>query len=191
MTLVDECPTIRAETQQKGSDVELQIDWQRLVESGETCPRCADTGAEVRRATQTLTTALEPVGITVRLNEATIALDQFETAPLESNRVLINGRTLEQWLGGQTGQSQCCDVCGPNDCRTVIVDGTAYEAIPADLIVQAGLLAAAGLLAENRSADNRTVDTRTGSKCCTPPADAGAQPLTIAPLNPPERSCCC
>ncbi|MBE0504744.1 MAG: DUF2703 domain-containing protein [Desulfuromonadales bacterium] len=36
---------------------------------------------------------------------------------------MINGKLLEEWIGGQTRQSQCCDVCGPNDCRTMAVDG--------------------------------------------------------------------
>ena len=93
--------------------MELQIDWQRLVESGQTCPRCMQTGDQVRQAAQTLDAALSPVGIPVRLTESAIALARFQLAPLESNRILPNDRTLEQWLGGQTGHSQCCDVCGP------------------------------------------------------------------------------
>lgn len=121
----------------------LTIQWQRLVEGGETCPRCGDTGTEVRKAAADLGKALSPLGIVVVLEEVEISLAEFNRQPLESNRILLDGRPLEDWLGGESGQSPCCDVCGPNDCRTVTVDGQSYEAIPSDLIVRTGLLAAA------------------------------------------------
>lgn len=155
---------------------ELTIDWQRLVDDGETCPRCGDTGSEVRAAAAALTAALAPLGIQVRLAEASLGPAEFERAPLESNRILIRGRTVEDWLGGATGQSPCCDVCGPNECRTVTVDGTTYETVPADLIVRAGLLAAAELLAGPAS-----------EPCCgsaTEPADA-VQPCCAPVAAPP------
>ena len=125
----------------------LTIKWQRLVEGGETCPRCGSTGAEARKAADALGRALEHLGIEVVLQEVEISLQEFKRQPLESNRLLIDGRPLEEWLGGETGQSRCCDVCGPSDCRTVTVDGRTYEVIPADLIIKAGLLAAAGMSA--------------------------------------------
>lgn len=123
----------------------LTIKWQRLVEGGKTCPRCGDTGEEVRKASASLGQALAPLGIEVVLEEVEMSGAEFKRQPLESNRILLDGRPLEEWLGAQTGQSPCCDVCGPHECRTVIVDGQPHEAIPADLIVRAGLLAAAGL----------------------------------------------
>jgi hypothetical protein len=135
----------------------LTIKWQRLVEGGETCPRCGDTGMEVRRAAETLGRALAPLGIDVVLEEAELGLEEFKRQPLESNRILIGGRPIEEWPGGTAGQSPCCDVCGPNDCRTLTVDGQTHEAIPADLVVRAGLLAAAGLTA-----------SRSEQPCCAP-----------------------
>jgi hypothetical protein len=124
----------------------LTISWQRLLKAGRTCARCGGTGSEVRKAAATLERAMAPVGIKVRLEEFAIPHAEFERAPLESNRILIDGRSVEDWLGGATGQSPCCDLCGPNECRTVNVDGKSYETVPADLIVRAGLLAAAGLV---------------------------------------------
>lgn len=158
---------------------ELTIHWQRLVEQGETCPRCGDTGAQVRTAAATLTAALAPLGITVRLEEGSLSMEQFESAPLESNRILVQGRPVEDWLGGQIGQSECCDVCGPNDCRTVTVDGTDYESIPADLVVRAGLMAASELLA---------APEETPAPCCGPtilPATLEVRPAAI-----PAAGCC-
>ncbi len=125
----------------------LTIKWQRLVHGGETCPRCCDTGAEVRKAAETLAAVVAPLGIKVVLEEIEMDLQDFKRQPLESNRILLDGRALEDWLSGTTGQSPCCDVCGPNDCRTMTVDGRTYEAIPADLIIRAGLLAVAALTA--------------------------------------------
>jgi hypothetical protein len=84
----------------------------------------------VRKAAATLARSLAPLGLKVALKESKISMAAFERQPLESNRILLNGRPLEEWLGAQTGQSPCCDVCGPNDCRTVTVDGKSYESIP-------------------------------------------------------------
>lgn len=135
----------------------LTIRWQRLVEGGETCPRCGDTGTKVHEASETLRRALAPLGIEVALEEVEIGLQEFERQPLESNRISIDGRSIEEWLGGTTGQSPCCDVCGPNDCRTLTVEGQTYEAIPADLVIRAGLVAAA-----------RPGVARPAQSCCAP-----------------------
>lgn len=158
---------------------ELRIHWQRLVESGRTCPRCADTGEDVRAAVAALTAALAPLGITVRLQEEALTLPQFRDEPTASNRILLNDRPVEDWLGGQTGSSQCCDVCGPEDCRTISVDSTTYEAIPQDLVVRAGLLAAQELLAEGRT------------PCCGPasPSPPGRE-LPLARTRSGSGTCC-
>ena len=123
----------------------LAVRWQRLVKGGETCPRCESTRTELRTAVETLGRALEPLGIEVVLEEVEIGVEEFQRRPLESNRILVGGRAIEEWLGATTGQSPCCDVCGPTECRTVTVDGRTHETIPADLVIQAGLLAAASL----------------------------------------------
>lgn len=125
----------------------LTIRWQRLVEGGETCPRCGSTGEEVRKAARALDQSLRPLGIQVALEEVGIGLQEFQRQPMESNRILIDGRPLEEWLGATEGQSPCCDVCGPSECRTVTVDGQTHETIPAEVVIRAGLLAAAALTA--------------------------------------------
>ncbi len=150
----------------------LTISWQRLVDSGETCPRCADTGTEVRRAADILSAALAPLGLAVHLDESVVTPEEFEQTPLESNRIFIEGRSLEDWLGGQVGHSPCCKVCGPNDCRTVTVDGVAHETIPADLIVRAGLLAAAGSLTQVESQP---------APCCSPEMLPATIPVRATP----------
>jgi len=142
----------------------LHIRWQRLVEDGQTCPRCRSTEEELEQAASTLRQALSPLGIEVLLEKEALSAAQFAQDPLRSNQIWLNGRPLEGWLGGTVGHSPCCDVCGPADCRTVEVQGQAYEAIPADLIVKAGLSAALEML----SAAPR-------SSCCGSPPSGSSQ----------------
>lgn len=66
----------------------------------------------------------------------------FQAQPAESNRIWIAGKLMEDWLQGSVGSSPCCSVCGDSECRTISVDGQTYEAIPAELLVQAALIAA-------------------------------------------------
>lgn len=79
------------------------------------------------------------------LDEVGIGVLEFQRQPLESNRILIGGRPLEDWLGATAGKNPCCHVCGPNECRTLTVDGRTHEVIPAEVVIRAGLLAAAAL----------------------------------------------
>ncbi|MEM4229694.1 MAG: DUF2703 domain-containing protein [Thermoproteota archaeon] len=89
---------------------------------------------------------------------------EFKKDPLRSNQILINGLPLEDWVGGKAGQSPCCDVCGPSECRTVAIGEEAYEVIPADLIIKAGLLAASQL-----------VFAETNKSCCKAPTTGCCQ----------------
>jgi hypothetical protein len=143
----------------------LIVKWLRLLVDGQTCPRCGATGDEVDKAVATLSQVLAPLGIAVVLEKGGIATEEFMKDTLQSNMIWLNGRLLEEWLGAERGQSQCSEVCGTNDCRTLAVDGTVYEAIPAELVVKAGLLAAMRMLA--------------------------SQPCGCAPAKQPSRSDCC
>ncbi len=126
--------------------VTLPIVWQRLVSGGETCPRCGSTQAAVERAVATLTEVLRPLNIEPTLETIGLDQDTFARAPTESNRIWIAGRPLEEWVGAQVSESQCCSVCGDNSCRTLRIDGTTYEGVPESLIVKAGLAAASTLV---------------------------------------------
>jgi hypothetical protein len=124
----------------------LTIRWQRLVdEKGRTCPRCQSTGDTVSNTFQKIEKALAELGIAVDLKTEAIDFPMFTSDPLQSNRIWIGGRLLEEWIGGTEGQSRCCEVCGEFDCRTISVGIDTYEAISEDLIVKASLLAAAAL----------------------------------------------
>ncbi len=121
----------------------LHITWQRLVDDASaTCPRCSDTGENLDAAVDILQPALSREGIHILVEKKRILPMVFNQNPLDSNRIFVEGKPLENWLHAETGQSPCCDACGDNECRTLIYEGNAYEDIPAKLIVL-GILRAA------------------------------------------------
>lgn len=131
----------------------LEILWQRVTVDGGTCQRCGDTGQSVRGAARTLRCELAPLDIEVVLTEK--ALPPF--AVEQSNRVFFNGRAMEDILGerhevavGMNHCQSCCEMLGgpanePVDCRTLVVDGREHEALPEELLLRAGRLAAQAL----------------------------------------------
>lgn len=124
----------------------LIIRWRRLVnENDQTCPRCGETGQTVRRAVDKLKRALAELDIDVELKAEAMDFSLFTKDPLQSNRIWVAERPLEEWIGAAVGQSRCCDVCGDSECRTLSIGQDVLETIPEDLIVRAGLLAAADL----------------------------------------------
>ncbi len=132
-------------------DTTLTIRWQRLVDDrGETCQRCGLTEEEVETAVRSLRSSLQPLGIRLVLERSALDVQTCARDILQSNRIWIGERSLEVWLGAEVGRSLCGSCCGELgdavECRTVTVDGATYEAIPAALIVKAGLLAAADML---------------------------------------------
>lgn len=123
----------------------LTIRWQRFVNDREqTCPRCHETGDATLRAFSRLRKALAELDIEVQLQTDALDLPKFTKDPLQSNRIWIAERPLEEWLGASVGQSPCCVACGDAQCRTISLADT-YEAIPENLIIRAALLAAADL----------------------------------------------
>ena len=121
----------------------LVVEWQRLLdEQKQTCPRCGSTEQEVDKAIQELNQLLKQSGVIASLVKKAIDSESFKKDVLQSNKILIAGKTLEEWLGAKTGQSKCCETCGDAECRTVEYADEIHETIPADLIVRAGLVAA-------------------------------------------------
>ena len=125
----------------------LPIFWQRLVISdGKTCDRCNATYQEMQRAVSKLKEALRPLGIDPTLEIRELDEKSFKANPSESNRIWIAGRPMEEWLGARVGSSRCCSVCGESECRTVVVGGTSFEAIPEKLFLKAALVPSSQLL---------------------------------------------
>jgi len=123
------------------------IQWQRLLnDKDQTCPRCRETGDTVTTGVSKLKKALAELGIEVELIQTALDFSTFANNPLQSNSILINGKLLEEWIGGETGKSKCCEVCGDSECRTISFGNNTFESIPENLIIKAGLLAAAELI---------------------------------------------
>ena len=125
------------------------VEWQRLIDkNGQTCDRCACTGDATQAAVDKLKRCLSEIGIEVILKNRIINHSDFIANPIQSNQISIDGRPIETWLNASSGQSPCCGPCGDIECRTILVDGRTYEAIPETVILRAGLLAAAEKLNE-------------------------------------------
>ncbi len=143
----------------------LIIKWQRLTEGGETCSRCGGTERELGQAVKLLERSLGELDIEVELNKSELKPAEFEKAPLESNRIWLNGDPLAEIIGAKVGHSLCCDVCGENQCRTLKLDGKEYETIPRQLIVRAGLQKAADLVEPDAS--GTCCEESVGNGCCS------------------------
>ena len=124
----------------------LTIKWQRVESEGKTCPRCEATGKEIEKAIHTLKQSMAPLGIEVILEKKVLTTEIFGKDVSQSNRIWIGARPLEDWLGAKVGQSPCpCEVCGEAYCRTLEIEGAAYETISAAIIIKAALMAASQL----------------------------------------------
>lgn len=129
------------------SDRTLVIRWQRLTEAGgNTCGRCGSTERSVDEAGRLLAASLRPLGLRVSVQKTRLTPEQFKLDPSQSNRIWMGQQSLEEILGAKIGMSRCSGCCGDSDCRTTIVDGRTYETIPPELIVRAGLKAAANMV---------------------------------------------
>lgn len=85
----------------------LVLEWQRLLdEQKETCPRCGSTEQEVEKAVQELNQMLAPSDIAVNLVKKAIDPETFKKDALQSNKIIIAGKTLEEWLGGNNRPEQ-------------------------------------------------------------------------------------
>ena len=143
----NQCGCQRGDCESKNDNEKvLMISWQRLVSDGSTCPRCGSTEDELGNAVERLKNAFSPLGVKVELQKNELTLEEFKKDPIKSNKILFNGIPLEDLIEAKTGQSQCCDVCGDEECRTVEVGGELYETIPVDMIVNAGLIAGAKII---------------------------------------------
>jgi hypothetical protein len=149
----------------------LKIKWQRLLieESGQTCPRCGSTEKELGKAVHTLKQSLAPLGIEVILEKKSLDPETFAKDVLESNRIWVDEKPLEEWLGAEVSQSVCCEVCGNAECRTVRKGEKVYETIPADLIIKAALIAASNMVVagpKETCCNENTSKKITSGICC-------------------------
>jgi uncharacterized protein DUF2703 len=135
--------------------MELKIRWQRLRDpAGSRCESCLRTLNHVRTASAKLRKACHAFGIEV----PPVEVSRAASGAMESNRVWINDRPLEQWLGAEVGRSDCRCVCGKHDCRALYLKGRRYEGVPEELLLRAGLTAMLKLLEPKEESRERERD---------------------------------
>jgi hypothetical protein len=157
-----------------GGDMILAIRWQRLVdEEGKTCDRCGGTQEELSKAVDALRQALSPLGMQVTLEENSLSPEDCAEDIMESNRIWIADRPLEDWLGADVGATDCGSCCAQLgetvQCRTTSLGGETYEVIPAQLIVKSGLLAASQIIeipSASSCCPSANPKAGPGGKCC-------------------------
>ena len=119
----------------------LVIETTVLRVDGETCERCGGTVEAVRSAVAQLETVLTPLGVRVTLIEHAASADNLE----DSNSVMINGRSLEEWIGAErvsTDCPSCGDLVGEAACcGAVSVDGAIQESFSVEQVRDAAFAA--------------------------------------------------
>ncbi len=126
----------------QNSKGKITIRWQRLFSDGGTCERCSSTEEQVEKAAEKLQDALPRLGIDVELEKEKLSEEEFKENPKASNRIFINDVALEDLINANVGSTECCDVCGDEECRTVIVGGEEHEVVPFHMIVNAAMTVA-------------------------------------------------
>jgi hypothetical protein len=90
----------------------LKIKWKHLISKGETCPRCGSTEEEIKKAVLILKQSFAPLEIKVILEKEQLSVTEFKKDPLQSNRIWLNNRLVEDWIGvGLKDQKVCCKPC--------------------------------------------------------------------------------
>lgn len=121
----------------------LNIEWRHFETGGQTCDRCGDTGASLRRVIEELA---RTEGVTIEFHETHLLASSIA----QSNMVLFNGVPLEELLdGAEISSNECCScsclIGEDTECRTLLYQGKTHEDIPEELIREAALKAVAGL----------------------------------------------
>lgn len=135
----------------------MEIKWRRPVPGGGLNPSAGTAEEEILTAVSLLESSLSPLGIEVSFIKEELSAGQFENDPSESNRIWINGRSLEEYFLAETKKSPCCGGCGSSGCGPAEAAGPARETLLADLIVQAGTEAASELAGSKKE----------GGCCCS------------------------
>lgn len=127
-----------------GGPTHVVVELEYLVVDGETCDRCGDTRVGVRTAVDDARRLLAREAVTLELVERELAPEDLA----DSNRVIVNGRAAEEWLGGVSVMSDCpscAEIVGePSCCREIEIGGVRTEAVGHDVVFDA-IMAAAGL----------------------------------------------
>lgn len=163
----------------------LTIRWKRLVlgKDKKTAPQHAATEQAVDRAFATLYKSLAPLGVEVSLQKAEVSEASFQKDPTCSNRLWINGASLEMYLP-KARAGKAVDKKSGTTFRTLEFAGKSFRDIPADMIVQAGLIAAGDSVKQALA----EVQVTAGAGCCD---EAKAKKSGCCDEAKEKKSGCC
>ena len=116
----------------------IVIEWLHLDKKGNTCERCAETGAGVSDIVRKLNTECAPHGVTLQLKETKLS----EAEIGKRNLILVNGIAIESILGDAQASTSSCGSCSDltgkeASCRTLVHFGQVFETIPQQLVRKA------------------------------------------------------
>jgi hypothetical protein len=145
---------------QAGDDIQtLTLAWHKVSEDdGSICELSVATERMVEQASEELRQAL--ASNNVRIAVETLTPEKVAGAECLCNRVLVQGRYVDEWLGAELVKTECSGC--PNQARcgktaetdgcggqyAMIHQGKTYSVVPANLITMAGMVAAAELTGE-------------------------------------------
>jgi hypothetical protein len=147
-----------ADATRAGEDVPtLTIAWHKVSDAdGSICDLSTATEQSIEQASLELTRTLAPHGVKVEVK--TLTPEKVEGSTCLCNRVLIQGRYIDEWLDAEVVKAPCSGCPNQSGCagsgsacagQTAMVhQGITYNIVPANLIVMAGMVAAADLTGE-------------------------------------------
>ena len=166
----------------------LTIRWKRRVEgeNGDSVRAHWTAEKEVDAAFAMLKSSLQPAGIDVVLQKVPLTEEQFAKDPLKSNRLWLNGASLEMYLPeAKAGSVQSPD--STTVYRTVEFAGASFRDVPRQMIVKAGLIAAADAVKQSLEDVQAVGLSASGnSSCCATGSTASACCNTAG-----TKSACC
>ncbi len=163
----------------------LVLEWQRMIdEDGNVCCGSEDTRMAVETAREKLAKELKDHGIKVVLAKSDFSPAECRDCPERANRILVGGRGVDYGLQAEVGKSPCEGFCkqalgDKGSCQTLMYEGKTYDVVPAELIVKAGLAAAA-----NPST------FKTADKCAGCPSKSGC-PSSMKAATSCKGNCAC
>ena len=137
----------------------ISLAWHKVNgEDGSVCELSLATQQMVDQASVELSQALAANNIEVAVQ--TLTPEKVEGGECLCNRVLVQDRFVDEWLGarlvktacsGCPNQAKCAETAEPDGCGgqyEIIYQGENHRIVPSDLIVTAGIIAAADLTGE-------------------------------------------
>jgi hypothetical protein len=167
------------DTEATGADHDaevLTLAWHKVSEDdGSVCELSVATERMVDQASKELSRILAPSNVEVAVK--TLTPEKVEGAECICNRVLVQDRYVDEWLGADLVKTECSgcpnQAACPNSAESdgcggqyaVVYQGKTYSIVPADLIAMAGMLAAAELTGEEIAYAGHTGGSKVNCTC--------------------------